>query len=216
MGLAQAPQGGGQPTSSLTASSAGLPILEGLLRTATSEINADLAAAYRGNADGRLPQATGAQFAAMQKSTDAYLASLADGQGAALAVAPSAAVLRMVISDAMAAWQAAQAELDRLLQQRIDRLLGRMQVSLVLIGGFVGLSLLIAIMTYRGIVRPLQRLEAVASTVSQTKDYSLRAEPGGEMRSGKSPQPSTTCLPSLPRLACGKPPCRRSLRAIPG
>ena len=177
---------GAKPTSSLTASSAGLPILEGLLRSATSEINADLAAAYRGNADGRLPQATGAQFAAMQKSTDAYLASLADGQGAALAVAPSAAVLRMVISDAIAAWQAAQAELDRLLQQRIDRLLGRMQVSLALIGGFVGLSLLIAIMTYRGIVRPLQRLEAVASTVSQTKDYSLRAEPGGRDEIGRS------------------------------
>jgi signal transduction histidine kinase len=176
---------GARPTASLMTSNAGLPILEGLLRTAISEINADLAAAYRGNPDGRLPQAVGTQFSAMHRSADIYLAGLADGQGAALDVAPSAAVLRDVINDAMAAWQAAHFELDRLLEQRIDEFLGRMQLSLALIAGFVGVSLLTAIMTYRGIVQPLQRLESVASAVSQTKDYSLRAEPGGRDEIGR-------------------------------
>ena len=176
---------GAKPTASLMASSTGLPILKGLLRTAISQIDADLTAAYRGNADGLLPQAAGNEFSAMHKSTDAYLASLADGQGAALAVAPSAAMLREVIVDAMAAWRAAHSELDRLLQQRIDGLLGRMHLSLAFIAGFVGLSLLTAIMTYRGIVRPLQRLESVASAVSRTKDYSLRAEPGGRDEIGR-------------------------------
>ena len=176
---------GSRPTASLIASNTGLPILEGLLRSAMSETNADLAAAYRGKADGRLSQSVGSQFSAMHKSTDAYLASLGGGQGAGLAVAPSAAVLREVINDAMAAWLAAHTELDRLLRQRIDGLLGRMQVSLALIAGFVGLSLLIAILTYRDIVRPLQRLETVASAVSQTKDYSLRAEPGGRDEIGR-------------------------------
>jgi signal transduction histidine kinase len=176
---------GARPTGSLMTSNTGLPILEGLLRTAISEIGADLAAAYRGNADGLLPQAVGNQFSAMHRSTDAYLVSFADGQGAALAVAPSRAVLREAIDDAMAAWKAAHSELDRLLQQRVDGLLGRMQLSLAWIAGFVGLSLLTAIMTYRGIVRPLQRLESVASAVSRTKDYSLRAEPGGRDEIGR-------------------------------
>jgi signal transduction histidine kinase len=176
---------GARPTASLMGSNTGLPILEGLLRTAMSEIDADLAAAYRGNSDRRLPQAAGAGFAAMRKSTDAYLASLADGQGAALSVAPSDAILSEAIDSAMAAWQAAHAELDRLLQQRIDGLTGRMQLSLALIAGFVGLSLLMAIVTYRSIVQPLQRLESVASAVSQTKDYSLRAEPGGRDEIGR-------------------------------
>ncbi len=73
-------------------------------------------------------------------------------------------------------WTVAQAELDRLLRLRIDDLFGRMSLGLALIGVLAGVSILIAVLTHRHIVRPLVRLEAVASTVRETKDYSLRAE----------------------------------------
>ena len=48
--------------------------------------------------------------------------------------------------------------------------------GLALIGALAGLSILVAVLTHRHIVRPLERLEAVASTVRETKDYGLRAD----------------------------------------
>ena len=58
--------------------------------------------------------------------------------------------------------QAPSPQLDRLLQRRIDGLVGRMWLGLALIGAFAGVSFCIAALTHRHIVRPLQRLEAVA------------------------------------------------------
>ena len=77
---------------------------------------------------------------------------------------------------AIAAWALAQLELDRLLHQRIDGLVANMWLGLALIGALAGLSIAIAVLTHRHIVRPLERLEAVASTVRETKDYSRRVD----------------------------------------
>ena len=49
-----------------------------------------------------------------------------------------------------------------------------MYLTLAVTGALVGLSIITAIMTYRHIVRPLKRLEKVASSVSETKNYDLR------------------------------------------
>jgi signal transduction histidine kinase len=83
---------------------------------------------------------------------------------------------RTVISDALTAWGAAHAELDRLLQQRIGNLTRGMLLSLALIAAAAGISIFIAVLTHHYIVRPLERLEAVALHVREAKDYSLRAK----------------------------------------
>ena len=48
--------------------------------------------------------------------------------------------------------------------------------SLALIGLLAACSIVVAVMTHRHIVRPLDRLETVASTVRETKDYNLRID----------------------------------------
>ena len=87
--------------------------------------------------------------------------------------------------DALQAWRVAKAELDRLLQRRIDGLIGKMRLDLALIGAFAALSLVIAVLTHRHIVRPLERLEAVASKVRETKDYGLRVLYDGKDEIGR-------------------------------
>jgi C4-dicarboxylate-specific signal transduction histidine kinase len=49
-----------------------------------------------------------------------------------------------------------------------------MDRSLVITSALVALSIIIAVMTYRQIVRPLERLEKAASTVRETKNYDVR------------------------------------------
>lgn len=155
-----------------------LPILVSLLRSTASEIESSIEAAYRGDADGRLRAAVAGAIPALISKMESYVSVL---NGAAMGVdardaTPIERYHAGTVESAMQAWALAQSELDRLLLRRIDRLLGRMHLGLALIGAFAGLSIFIAVLTHRHIVRPLRRLEAVASTVRQTKDYSVRAE----------------------------------------
>jgi C4-dicarboxylate-specific signal transduction histidine kinase len=62
------------------------------------------------------------------------------------------------------------------LQRRIDGLLANLYAALALIAGLVALSILVAFLTHRNIVKPLQRFEAVANKVRETKDYALRVD----------------------------------------
>jgi signal transduction histidine kinase len=157
-----------------------LQILEPLLRSTTDEMEATLAAAYRGNPDASLKRAVEGAFAAMMSSTSAYLGGLgatsAGGDAAGRDAAAADHLYRDALNGAVGVWQAAQSELDRLLQTRIDGLLERMRLTLALIGALAALSIVIAVMTHRHIVGPLERLEKVASAVSETKDYSLRID----------------------------------------
>jgi signal transduction histidine kinase len=73
-------------------------------------------------------------------------------------------------------WAATEAELTRLLSGRIDLLLGRLWLSLLITGALACLSIVIALMTQRHIVKPLEGLESVARTVRETGDYSLRTD----------------------------------------
>jgi signal transduction histidine kinase len=155
-----------------------LPILASLLRSTASEIESSIEAAYRGDADGRLRAAMAGAIPALISTMESYMGALnsaATGVDARDAT-PIGLYHAGTVRSAMQAWALAQSELDRLLLRRIDRLLGRMHLGLALIGSFAGLSIFIAALTHRHIVRPLRRLEAVASTVRQTRDYSVRAE----------------------------------------
>ena len=153
-------------------------ILEGLLRSIADELKDNLAAAYRGNPDGSLKQAVDGAFAIMTSNTNAYLGSLNASFVDSDAAGRNAAdrLYGSVVESTIGAWAAAQSELDRLLQKRIDGLVKMMRLSLALTGALVALSIVIAVMTHRHIVRPLERLENVASTVRETKDYSLRID----------------------------------------
>ena len=154
-----------------------LPVLASLLQSTAREVQDDAEAAYRGDSDGRLKQAVAGEIAAMLSSMNSYLGALS-ASATGVDTRDSVAYSRYHLStmqSALEVWAVAQAELDRLLQQRIDGQLGRMRLGLALIAAFAGFSILIAVLTHRHIVRPLERLEAVASTVRETKDYSLRA-----------------------------------------
>src|SRR5262249_10182838 len=148
-------------------------ILDGLLRSITDEVRDNLAGAYRGNPDGRLQQAIGDTFATMLASTNTYLNSLGVGAldgGAALGNGSEPdRGYATVVHNTIAAWAAAESELDRLLQKRIAGLVEGMRWTLALTGALAALSIAIAFMTHRHIVRPLERLESVASTVRETK-----------------------------------------------
>lgn len=168
------------------ASDESFEIFESLLGSVANELKDSLAAAYRGNPDGALQRSVHAKFTQMSASTDAYLKTIKAARADAVsvgAVAPD--ILRPAIEDTLAAWRVAHVELDRLLQVRIDTFSGRMHFSLSLVSAFLAVSLLIAVLTHRGIVRPLERLEAVASAVRVSKDYSLRAEHGGRDEIGR-------------------------------
>ena len=155
-----------------------LPILASLLRSIAGEVRADVEAAYRGNADGGLRRAVDAEIDTMLTSLDSYLQAVSVS-ALGVDVRDTAAYNRLhetVVRQTIRTWTVVQTELDRLLHRRIDGLFGRLSLGLALIGVFAGISILIAVLTHRHIVRPLERLEAVASTVRKTKDYSLRAE----------------------------------------
>ena len=155
-------------------------MLDSLLRSTTDAIETNLAAAYRGNIDGKLKPAVEENFARMISEANSHLGrvkSIMSAGQATTADAPSPdPVYASAMQSAIDAWTVSHSELDRLLQQRIDALLGKLRLSLLFIGLATCLSMFIAFMTYWHIVRPLQRLEKLARTVRETKDYSLRTD----------------------------------------
>ena len=163
-------------------------ILQGLLRSVLQDIGASLRAAYRGSPDGSLKQVLDDEFSAMMSRTNSYLDNLrtriAEGN-IGVPRPTSNRPYRNVVEGATAAWAAAQSELDRLLRERIDSLTWKLTLSLALTGTLAGLSILIALMTYRHIAEPLGRLENVATKVSETKDYSLRMDYAGKNEIGR-------------------------------
>ena len=155
-----------------TGSKAEFLVLDGRLRSTIEGVKDNLAAAYRGNSDGSVAPSIDALFATMISGTEAYLEQLGtSGDRTSLDVH-----LAATAADGVKAWAAAQDELDRLLRRRIDGLRGKMILSLGVTGALAALSILIAIMTHRHIVRPLERLERAASTVRETRNYNLRIE----------------------------------------
>ena len=157
-----------------------LQIVEPMLRSIADELQGNLVAAYRGNPDGKTKEAVDGAFAALASSMNAYLGSLSGAFAQQLASSSDRADpdrhYGSVVKAAIEAWSVAQSELDRLLRQRIDGLMARMWWSLALIGLLAAFSILVAIMTHRHIVGPLDRLETVASTVRETRDYNLRVD----------------------------------------
>ena len=89
------------------------------------------------------------------------------------------------MNSTVAAWTVTQAELKRLLKQRIDNLLSKLHRSLWLTGALAVLSILLALLTHHHIVRPLAKLEGLARTVRGTKDYRNRIDYRSEDEIGR-------------------------------
>ena len=155
-------------------------VLEGLIGSAISEIKNNLAAAYRGNIDESLKQAVDSTYTALFLSADTYLADLkassVDGGPTENKNAALGRDYEAVANSALRAWTVSQSQLDRLLQLRINKLRTKMDLSLAMTGVLLGLSIIVAIMTYQHIVRRLGRLAKVASTVRETKNYNIRID----------------------------------------
>jgi C4-dicarboxylate-specific signal transduction histidine kinase len=155
-------------------------VLEGLIKSTTDEIKNNLTAAYRGSADDTLKRAVDSRFSALFSDVDAYLvgrrADILDGDAAQTDKPTLSQNWETVLDSASSAWAVSQVQLDRLLQLRIAKLRTRMGLSLGITSALVVLSIIVAIMTYRQIVRPLERLEKVASTVRDTKNYDVRVD----------------------------------------
>jgi len=166
-----------------------LLILDALLRLTADELNDDLVAAYRGNPDGSLKRAIDADMAAMMSRVRSYLSLVsAIAVGTKPTEADTSALDRAydsVAESATKAWTVTQTELDRLLSRRIDNLTSGLRRSLMLIGGLGALSIFVAVMTHRHIVRPLERLESLTKTVRNTDNYNLRIESANEDEIGR-------------------------------
>ncbi len=159
-------------------------VMDSLLRSDLSRVREDLERAYRGNRDGKLKPEVQPVFAAMMSNIDSYVGEVSarieddasPSNGATVAPSSNSAV-----ASSIDAWTVAQSELDRLLNRRIDGLFGGMEYSLILTGVLAALSIFVAMLTYRHFVLPLERLEATAREISNSKDYTLRiTEAGGD------------------------------------
>ena len=149
-------------------------LLDGMIRSTIEEIERDSAAACRGNANGQLKEAIAGPIGSMVSTANAYLGSAnttLNGQASSTSLAPT---YRKALESINDAWTVSQEQLKRLLNKRLSNLLGKLHRSLALNGLVAGLSLLLAMITYRQIVRPLGQLEGLASKVRETKDYGLR------------------------------------------
>jgi C4-dicarboxylate-specific signal transduction histidine kinase len=142
---------------------------------------------YSANQDGSLRRAVDAAFTTMLSASmanlDALKARRDDTRGMQVASVerPGADALEPAIE----AWAAAQAELARLLQHRIDGLVYRLNWSIALIGTLALLCIILAAMTYQHIARPLEQFERVVKKVHETRDYNLRIERSGNDEIGK-------------------------------
>ena len=150
-----------------------LVFLDSSIRSTADGVKSDLAAAERGDADGSLKRNVAAAIATMIASLESFL-------GTSKAVHLSGEITRLdraslertfasALNSIIESWGIAQTDLDRLLQQRIDDLVGKLGLSLTLIGVLVGLSILLAIMTHRHIVSSLGHLEGIVAKVGETR-----------------------------------------------
>jgi signal transduction histidine kinase len=164
-------------------------VLDSLRRSTTDEIKRNFIAAYRGNTDGGLKRAVDDVFQTMIANSTLFFHHLNMSTAGDDAKTFDQLALERdyaaAVETTVNAWSVAQTQLDRLLRLRINNLRGRLFRSLMIVGALSGLSIIIAIMTHRYIVQPLQRLERIARTVRETKNYGLRSDQNSEDEIGR-------------------------------
>ena len=169
--------------------------LAGMGRSTIEQIEKNLDSVYRTTGDERLRQEMDPYMGRMLSSASTYFSSISENlEGTSAGIGGASGSLAAVLSDQryqatvdsiISAWKENQIALSRVLNARIRSLLDRQNLSLLLTGGLAALSLLLAFLTYRHIVRPLAELQSLAETVGATSDYSKRTnyESGDEIGS---------------------------------
>ena len=150
-----------------------LVFLDSSIRSTADAVKSDLAAADRGDADGSLRRNVDAAIATMIASVESYLGTAnavhLGGEITRLDPASLERAFSRAVGSIIKDWRIAQTDLNRLLQQRIDDLVGKLGLSLTLIGVLVGLSVLLAFMTHRHIVSSLGHLGGIVAKVGKSK-----------------------------------------------
>jgi hypothetical protein len=152
-----------------------LLIVDGLLRSTTAELRRDIEATYRMDVSGSLKRRLDADVNEMARNVGLYFNAadeqLTDGDARDVDLAVLAPLYLAAVESSLRVWTLVQDELDRLLTERVADLNAEMLRSLILTGALGILSIAIAMMTYRNIVRPLHRLNHVMTQVRQSRDY---------------------------------------------
>jgi signal transduction histidine kinase len=147
-------------------------LLEASVLSDANEVKSELEAAYRGNANGSLRRNVDAAVMDMIASAESYLITVKSGfvdAGSRGDATPLESVFSTAVGSTMRAWVIAQADLERLLQERITELGLNLRLSIVLTGLLVGLSILLAVMTHRHVVSSLGHLEGIVARVRDLK-----------------------------------------------
>ena len=164
-----------------------LVFLDSSMRSTADRVKSDLAAAERGDVDGSLKRNVDAAIATMIASVESYLSTAnAVHPGGDLTRLDSATLERTfssTLDSVVESWGIAQTDLIRLLYRRIDDLVGKLGLSLTLIGLLLGLSILLAIMTHRHIVSSLGYLEAIVAKVGETRTSNVVSGRNDEFKS---------------------------------
>jgi methyl-accepting chemotaxis protein len=130
------------------------------LETSADDAQNSLAAAIKNNAAGDTGRALASLAASLKSATDAL-----SGRGRDLLEGRPAADLAALQAQALAAadttWRATLAELQRLLDARVDGFYRKLSTSLAVAGLFLAAALILATAISRGLARRLQRLLGV-------------------------------------------------------
>ena len=159
-------------------------ILDGMVRSTVEGIKRDLTAAYRGEPKGHLREAIDVAMTSMISATDSYLKTVnASNETSDLVLRNRA--FASAADSAIEAWTIGGTELSRLLNTRLSSLVSKLRSSLILNGLLAGLSIVLAVITHRNIIRPLEKLESLAENVRETKNYDLRIDYDGQDEIGR-------------------------------
>ena len=160
-------------------------LLDGMIRSTLEGLKRDLAAAYQGDTDGRLRKTIDAKMSSMISPTEAYLTTVTASHGEASDLVAFDRGYATAVDGAMSAWSTDEAELNRLLNRRLTNLQNKLRNSLILNGLLAGLSIALAVVTYRQIAGPLKHLRSLAQNVQATKNLDLRSAYGGRDEIGR-------------------------------
>ena len=161
---------------------AGLVLRKGAFAATVAALASDNVRAIRENADEAVRIQLQTSFLRLQAAA-ANLSTNLRAPGMDQGIAHT--MLRRLVSATDPYWSQAELELERLLQQRVDRLYRRMAIDLgvAALVWLAALSLILIIA--RQITRPIRELAAVADRVRYGEDHNIRAPAriGGEIGS---------------------------------
>jgi len=149
------------------------------IRSTIDGVKSDLEAAYRGNADGSVRRNIDAAIMTMIARVESYLSTIESGSPDAEGKVDPASLedaFSSAVGSAIRAWAIVQAELERLVQERIAELGWKLSMSLALIVLLVGLSILLAVMTHQHIVSSLGHLEGIVARVRDLKASNVSSD----------------------------------------